>query len=201
MGYALLASLAPIYGLYTSFFPVLIYFFLGSSKQLSMGTFAITSLMTSSLITNLEDKYAPPEGFNKTLNDISQEIDVSNFLSDDREEARVLIGMASAFWIGIIQIVMFFFNLGFITSFLSEPMINGFLTGSAIHVFTSQIKSVLGISLKNYSGAFQIPKIWYDIILKIPQTNLATVITSAICIGVLFAVKFLINEKFTKKFK
>lgn len=130
MGYALLASLSPIYGLYTSFFPVFIYFFLGTSRQLSMGTFAITSLMTSTLITNLEDKYAPPENFNKTLNDLTQEIDASNFLSDDREQAKALIGMASAFWIGIIQIVMFCFNLGFITSFLSEPMINGFLTGN-----------------------------------------------------------------------
>ena len=142
MGYALLASLSPIYGLYTSFFPVFIYFFLGTSRQLSMGTFAITSLMTSSLINNLEGKYAPPENFNKTLNDITQEIDSSNFLSDDREQAKALIGMASAFWIGIIQIVMFCFNLGFITSFLSEPMINGFLTGNLIFFFNLFLKKL-----------------------------------------------------------
>lgn len=130
MGYALLATVPPIYGLYTSFFPGLVYFFLGTSRQLSIGVFAITSLLTGSLIIGIEDKYVPPEGFNRTLNDISMEIDASNFLSDDREEARVLIATASAFWIGIIQIGMFCFNLGFLTSFLSEPMINGFLTGT-----------------------------------------------------------------------
>lgn len=129
MGYALLATVPPIYGLYTSFFPGLIYFFLGTSRQLSIGVFAITSLLTGSLIIGIEDKYVPPEGFNRTFNDISMQIDASNFLSDDREQARVLIATASAFWIGIIQIGMFFFNLGFLTSFLSEPMINGFLTG------------------------------------------------------------------------
>ncbi|RNA04369.1 sulfate transporter-like [Brachionus plicatilis] len=201
MGYALLATVPPIYGLYTSFFPALMYFFLGTSRQLSIGIFAITSLLTGSLIIGIEDKYVPPEGFNRTLNEISMEIDSSNFLSDDSEQARVLIATASAFWIGIIQIGMFCFNLEFITSFLSEPMINGFLTGSAIHVLTSQMKSVLGISVQNYSGAFQIPLTWYEIILKIFESNLASIITSVICIGVLLAVKIFINEKYAHKLK
>ncbi|RNA37156.1 solute carrier family 26 member 6-like, partial [Brachionus plicatilis] len=201
MGYAFLATLPPIYGLYTSFFPALIYFFLGTSKQISIGTFAIPSLMTGSMIIRLEDKFAPPEGFNKSFDNLTHGIDTSNFLSEDREEARALIAMASAFWIGIIHLAMFCFNLGFITSFLSEPMINGFLTGSAIHVLTSQIKSVLGISLKKYSGAFQIPEIWYETILKIPQANIATIITSVICIAIMLVVKIYINDKFAKKFK
>ena len=37
MAYGLLANLPPIYGLYTSFFPTIIYFFLGTSKHISIG--------------------------------------------------------------------------------------------------------------------------------------------------------------------
>lgn len=133
MGYAFLATLPPIHGLYTSFYPAIAYFFLGTSRQISIGTFAIASLLTGSLITRLENKYVPPEMFNQTMNEITMEIDASNFLSDDRDQARVLVAMASAFWIGIIHLVMFCFNLGFITSFLSEPMINGFLTGKTLY--------------------------------------------------------------------
>ena len=37
MAYGLLTNLPPVYGLYTSFFPVILYFFFGSSKKISLG--------------------------------------------------------------------------------------------------------------------------------------------------------------------
>lgn len=135
MGYALLVNIPPIYGLYSSFFPALIYWIFGTSRQISIGTLAIVSLMDGSLLAKLESKYAPPENLNFTLNDdnmfnnYSQNIDLSNYLSLDREQAKILIIMSITFWVGIIQIIMFLLQLGFVTSYLSEPMINGFLAG------------------------------------------------------------------------
>ena len=37
-----------------------------------MGTFAVVSLLTAAAITNLENKYVPPDGFNSTLNSIQK---------------------------------------------------------------------------------------------------------------------------------
>ena len=48
MGYSILAGLPPIYGLYSATFPVLVYFLLGGSRQLSIGPMAIVSILLAS---------------------------------------------------------------------------------------------------------------------------------------------------------
>jgi hypothetical protein len=167
MAYALLATLPPIYGLYTSFYPVLVYWIFGTSRHISIGTFAVISLMVASVISDLEPKYAPPVDFNRTVyeqnirNNVSMGYDATHFLSDNREKARVMIAMANAFCVGIIQLLMFVFQLGFLTSYLSEPFVNSFLAGCAVHVLTSQMKFIFGIKLTAYVGILKIPKVIY----------------------------------------
>ena len=50
-------------------------------------------------------------------------------------------------------------RLGFITVYLSDPLISGFTTGAACHVFTSQIKHVFAIKTARYSGLFKLIKV------------------------------------------
>ena len=44
LAYAILASVPPIVGIYTAFFPVMMYIIFGTSKHASMGTFAGTMM-------------------------------------------------------------------------------------------------------------------------------------------------------------
>ncbi|MCB0658310.1 MAG: sodium-independent anion transporter, partial [Saprospiraceae bacterium] len=47
MAYAMLAGLPPIYGLYASTIPLLIYALFGTSRQLAVGPVAMVSLLTA----------------------------------------------------------------------------------------------------------------------------------------------------------
>ena len=53
LAYALLAQLPLVNGLYTSLFPVLVYALFGTTKHLSVGTFAVVSLMVGEAISNV----------------------------------------------------------------------------------------------------------------------------------------------------
>ncbi len=54
---------------------------------------------------------------------------------------------------GYFQVGLGILRLGIITRYLSEPLIKGFTTGVACHVFTSQFPKLFGVSVQRYTGA------------------------------------------------
>ncbi|KAH8030968.1 hypothetical protein HPB51_012436 [Rhipicephalus microplus] len=60
-GYSLLAEVSPIYGLYTSLFPMLMYAVFGSSRHASIGAFAVVSIMTGNLVEENKREYTAAE--------------------------------------------------------------------------------------------------------------------------------------------
>lgn len=51
---------------------------------------------------------------------------------------------------------MYVLHLGLISSLLSDALVSGFTTGAAVHVFTSQIKDLLGLELIKRRGIFKV---------------------------------------------
>lgn len=50
-------------------------------------------------------------------------------------------------------------NLGVLSSLLSESLISGFTTGAGIHVFTSQVPSLLGVESPKFTGIGSLVKV------------------------------------------
>lgn len=63
----------------------------------------------------------------------------------------------------VLQLAMGVAQLGFVTTYLSDPLVSGFTTGAACHVFTSQITHVFGVKTDRYSGPL---KLVYVSVLK-----------------------------------
>lgn len=151
LAYTSLALLPPYIGLYVSIFPVILYVLFGTSRHLSMGTFAIPAIMTASVLMRYEGILYPSEsGLAKSLNDTSQ------YLSTDINVAKIKIGMILAFMVGILQVIFAVLHIGFVTKYLSDSIVAGFTTGAAIHIVTSQIASLLGYKAKKSKLMFKL---------------------------------------------
>uniref|UniRef100_A0A8C7Y8J2 Solute carrier family 26 member 6, like 2 n=1 Tax=Oryzias sinensis TaxID=183150 RepID=A0A8C7Y8J2_9TELE len=147
MAYALLASLGPVYGLYTSLFPVLVYVIFGTSRHVSIGTFAVISIMVGSVTERL----APDEAFyfNGTNGSLTVNIDA-------RDAYRVQMACSVTLLSGIFQILLGVVRFGFVATYLSEPLVRGYTTGAACHVCVSQLKYLFGVKPARFTGPFSL---------------------------------------------
>lgn len=214
IAYCLLAGVDPIYGLYTSFYANIIYFLMGTSRHVSVGIFSLMSLMVGQVV----DKELFDAGF-----DLNEEplqygsavlnATMGNNLTGAKVHTVELMGMqigkeyyaisiASALTLvaGVYQILMAIFRLGFVSVFLSAPMLDGFATGASFTILTVQAKYLLGLKIPRHQGYGTVVITWFNIFANIHKTNLCDLITSAICISVLVAGKE-IQERYKDRLK
>nr|CAD7432363.1 unnamed protein product [Timema monikensis] len=188
MAYALLGNVPPILGIYMAFFPVLVYFIFGTSRHVSMGTFAVICLMTGKTVTALSS----PQ-IEERL--VSGNITTEPPLSELREYTPIQVATAVTFMVGIYQLLMYILRLGIVCTLLSETLVNGFTTGAAVHVLSSQIKDLLGVDIAKYKGPFKVVYSFIETCSKITTANVAAIIISAITMVVL-----VLNNEFLKPY-
>jgi SulP family sulfate permease len=121
MAYAMIAGLPPIFGLYASTLPLIIYALLGTSRQLAVGPVAMVSLLTAAGI---------------------------GVLAEGGTETYIMLAITLAFLVGVIQFLLGIFRLGFLVNFLSHPVISGFTSAAALIIGLSQLKHLLGVNLE-----------------------------------------------------
>uniref|UniRef100_A0AAX7SLK1 STAS domain-containing protein n=1 Tax=Astatotilapia calliptera TaxID=8154 RepID=A0AAX7SLK1_ASTCA len=192
LAYAMLAAVPPVYGLYSSFYPVLLYTFFGTSRHISVGTFAVISLM----IGGVAVREAPDSMFmniNATGSNASDAINV-----ELRDKSRVQVAVMVTTLAGLIQIVLGLLRFGFVAIYLTEPLVRGFTTAASMHVVISQLKYLLGVETQRYSGFLSAIYSVKAVLSRITSTNIATFLLGLGCIIFLYVIKVL-NERFKKK--
>ncbi len=117
MGYALLAGLPAQAGIYAAIFPAMAYGILGTSRFLSVGPVAMTSLMTLSTISGMP------------------------------EELRIVSAAILALMTGGFLVILGIMRAGALASFFSRPVVSAYITGAAILIIISQMKHILQIPI------------------------------------------------------
>ncbi|XP_059109868.1 anion exchange transporter [Peromyscus eremicus] len=191
LSFAILSSVHPVFGLYGSLFPAIIYAIFGMGRHVATGTFALTSLISA----NAVERLVPQSSRNLSMQSNSSVLGLSDF-----ELQRIGVATAVSFLGGVIQMVMFVLQLGSTTFLVTEPVISAMTTGAATHVVTSQVKYLLGIKMPYISGPLGFFYIYAYVFENIKSVQLEALLLSLLSIVVLVLVKEL-NEQFKKKIK
>lgn len=144
MAYAVLAGLPPVYGLYASIIPLVIYALLGTSRQLAVGPVAMVSILVVAGVGDLA------------------EVGSARFIQ---------LAILTALGVGLVQFLMGVFRMGFLVNFLSHPVLSGFTSAAALIIGASQIKNLSGIDLPRTN---QVQEIIIETARRITEIDPAT---------------------------
>lgn len=143
MAYAMLADLPPQVGLYAAILPLAVYSLFGTSRTLAVGPVAVVSLMVASAAGTVALPGTP-----------------------EHLGAALVLALLS----GLLLLAMGAARLGFLTNFLSHPVLAGFITAAAILIGLSQVRHIVGVPL---SGS-RLDEIAWQVIQRFGEINWVT---------------------------
>jgi high affinity sulfate transporter 1 len=156
MGYAKIAGVPVVLGLYTMLIPSAVFAFFGSSRHLVVGADSATAAI---LATTLVTMAVP-----------------------DSPEYIALAGMV-ALLAAVFLIISRILKLGFIADFLSRAVLIGFLTGVGIQVALGQVPGMFGVPKEGNGPILQVVHVFTR---EIPLMNSITVLLSVMVLIIIF---------------
>ena len=163
LAYAELAGFGPIAGIYSAIAATLAYFLFSSSRHMNVGPDGAVALLVGTAILPL---------------------------SGGDPVKAVIAGTWLAVFTGLILILAARFRLGVVASFLSSPVLLGYLNGAALVIVISQWGKLFGVDLEQ-EGLVQRVVEWLD---KVPQTHMPTLAVAAVTLVLLVVSKHLIKR-------
>uniref|UniRef100_A0A1B6L5G6 STAS domain-containing protein n=2 Tax=Graphocephala atropunctata TaxID=36148 RepID=A0A1B6L5G6_9HEMI len=193
IAYSSLGGVPPIVGIYMAFFPVLVYFLFGTSRHVSMGTFAVVCMMASKPVL----RYSTPSAALLSNSTVAETFSESPVVIYTPLQVATVVCLVVGVW----QVILGICRLGSLTVLMSDTLISGFTTGAAVLVFTSQIKHVFGIKLPRHAGPLKLIYTYIDLVNMINQTNyMALFLTLCVVVTLTIFVEF-IKPRLAKKTK
>jgi SulP family sulfate permease len=148
MGYATMAGMPVVTGLYTIVVPLFLFAVFGSSRHLVVGADSATAVVLAAGLVGMGAVAGTPQ--------------------------YVALAGLAALMVAIVLMAARVLKLGFIANFLSRSVLIGFLTGVGIQVAMGQLHGVLGVS--DGSGT-TLQKFWTTL-QNIGQTSIPTLAVS-----------------------
>ena len=160
LGYASIAGVPIQYGLYAAAAGAIIYAFFGGSGQIATGpSSALAAVAAGALIT---------AGISAG--------------GDEAVEMVAAITLAS----GLLFLLLAVFRMGWISQFLSKPVITGFLFGAAIQVVVGELTKLTGTEAEG-SNSWEKLRSWIE---SLPDTDGATLIVGVASLVIIFGLKY-----------
>jgi high affinity sulfate transporter 1 len=159
MAYATIAGLPVQVGLYTAFLPLVVYALLGTSRALSVSTTTTIAILTAA-----------------ELDDVVPNAEPATLIS-----ATATLAML----VGAMLVVAAILRLGFVASFISEPVLVGFKAGIGLVIVLDQIPKILGVHFQKTRFLQNLISLMHSL----PETKLVTLGIGAGVILILVAIK------------
>jgi high affinity sulfate transporter 1 len=157
MGYAGIAGLPPESGLYATGIGLIVYALFGSSRQLAVSP-------TSSSAAVLAASVAIFAGGSRAT--------------------YVVLTAAVAVLVGIVFLLSAFLRLGFVSEFISKPVLKGFVFGIAVTIIIKQVPKLLGFER---AAGNTLQQFWH-VVRSLGQSDPWTVAVGLAALVVLFAI-------------
>lgn len=160
MGYAQVAGLPPVYGLYGSIFPIFIFGLFSSSPQFIFGVDAAPAALVGAFIASMGvEAYSA--------------------------EAIQLVPMIT-FFVGIWLLLFFLLKAGRLVSYISTPVMGGFISGISTTIIFMQIPKILG----GTSGSGEITELIIHIVRTCRESfNYMSLLLGGASLAILLAAK------------
>ena len=156
-GLCRIAGLPPQAGLYTLLASLFVYALFGSSRHLAVGATSATAALIAGTVIALGATTA----------------DMATYQS---------YAIALVMMVGVIFLVAGVAKLGFITQFLSKPVMDGFVAGLAIFVGVGQLNKLFGVP----KGEGNTLEKLFTVIKELPQANWVTFAVGVSALALLF---------------
>lgn len=158
LAYATIAGVSPVVGLYAAVPALVLYAAFGSSRHLVVGPMAATAALSAAAVGDIAQR---------TGADFTQ------------------LTAAMALVAGVIALVAGLARLGFLASFISGPVLKGFIIGLALTIIVGQVPKLLGID-KTDGDFFE--QAW-GILTHLGDTQGWTLLVGAVSLAVVMGLR------------
>lgn len=158
LAYATIAGVSPVVGLYAAVPALLLYALLGSSRHMVVATMSATAALSASIVA----VYAQAG-------------------SDDYASFTAALAIVT----GVIAILAGLLRFGFLASFISEPVLKGFIVGLALTIIAGQLPKLFGVGKGSGNFFEQIT----DLLRSLGDTNGATLAVGLASLAIVLGLR------------